>query len=71
VQQRDEIWKPSRESKPSVSGLFSLTPGFSRVPTASNDEAVSTAFHPRKKLLKQFVVSIAAYTGLKPGVNAK
>jgi hypothetical protein len=44
VQQRDEIWERSRESKPGVSGLFSLTPGFSRVLKASNAETVSTAF---------------------------
>jgi hypothetical protein len=42
--------------------------GFSRMLKASNTEAVSTAFL-RVKLLKQFVVSTAAYTGLKPGVN--
>jgi putative ribosome biogenesis GTPase RsgA len=44
VQQPDEIWEPSRESKLSVNGLFSLIPGFSRMLKASNAEAVSTAF---------------------------
>jgi hypothetical protein len=45
--------------EPGVSGLFSLTPGFSRVLKASNAEAVSTSFL-QGKTVETVVLSIAA-----------
>jgi len=60
--------------RPNQSGVWaalSLTPGFSRVQKAPQNRSRFNGFHSGQKLLKQFFVSIADYTGLKPGVNAK
>jgi len=68
VQQRDEIYEFPRESKLNAGGFSIntwLQPGAKDEPSRSRFNGFSGG-----KLLKQFSSLIAAYTGLKPGVNA-
>jgi hypothetical protein len=50
---------------------FSLTPGFSRVVTATMRLSRFNGFPAQAKPLKRFWLSLHAITGLKPGVNEK
>ena len=63
-----------------LESLVRIDPGVCRAPIntrlqpgakRSKAEAVSTALSREEELLKQFIVFIAARTGLKPGVNGK
>jgi hypothetical protein len=51
--------------------LFSLAPGFSRVLNAPRRASRFNGLPKWKKPLKRFWHSLAATTGLKPGVNEK
>jgi hypothetical protein len=49
--------------------FHTLTPGFSPVRMARNEETVSTVFRPHDKPLKRLGITAMMITGLKPGVN--
>jgi hypothetical protein len=70
VQQQDGICEPPRESKRNA-GRFSINTRLQPRAKAQQNQSRFNGFPAEKKLLKQFFVSVAACTGLEPGVTGK